>query len=306
MKPPLRIGLKLLATGTLDPSKPGNVQGDEQVARSWHKYLVRSDRVQSVTIYDADSPITETLDALIHFNPFLRLHERTRNILYLQNAFPESKYPNGVAGVFREVQERFHGFLYTSRPLMEVCGPGAVIPFATDPEIFFPQPDPGFAVPVALVGNDIRGGAINNRYFVPAIPFGLVVYGNQWAPPLSAVCRGKLSMSDLPKLYSSAKINLNAHLEDHIRWGTVNLRLYDILACGGFVISDYNQSMVELFGEAIVCTGGHEDLWAKIVRYQWDDAERKRRAELGRKIVLSGHTYETRTRDLLNYLDEIL
>ena len=161
-------------------------------------------------------------------------------------------------------------------------------------------------MPVALVGNDLRGGAINNRYFVPAIPLGLVVYGNQWTPPLAAVCRGKLPMDDLPKLYSSATINLNAHLPDHIRWGTVNLRIYDILACGGFVVSDYNQSMVEAFGDSVVCTEGHEDLWAKIVHYQSDDVERKRRSELGRKLVLSDHTYAARSRDLLKYLDEIL
>jgi len=306
LKRRLRIGIKLLATGTFDPTKPGNVQGDEQVARAWEKYLARSGQVQSVRLYDAKSRISDNLDVLIHFNPFLDFDNKTRNILYMQNAFPESKYPGGVAGIYRRVKDRFEGFLYTSRPLMEACGPGAVIPFATDPEVFFPRPDPAYSIPVALVGNDLRGGAINKRYFEPAIPLGLVVYGNQWTPPLSTVSRGKLPMDDLPKLYSSATINLNAHLADHVRWGTVNLRIYDILACGGFVISDYNRSMAELFGESVVCTEGFEDLWAKIVHYLSDTDERKRRAELGRKIVLSDHTYEARSRDLLKYLDEVL
>jgi spore maturation protein CgeB len=306
LKRKIRVGIKLLASGTFDPSKPGNVQGDEQVARAWEKYLARSERVQSVTLYDANSRAPDNLDVLIHYNPFLDLDNKTRNILYMQNAFPESKYPGGVTGIYRQVKDRFDGFLYTSRPLMEACGPGAVIPFATDPEVFFPRPDPAYSIPVALVGNDLRGGAINKRYFEPAIPLGLIVYGNQWTPPLSTVSRGKLPMDDLPKLYSSATINLNAHLADHIRWGTVNLRIYDILACGGFVISDYNRSMVELFGESVVCTEGFEDLWAKIVHYLSDTDERKRRVELGRKIVLSEHTYEARSRDLLKYLDEVL
>lgn len=306
MRRRLRIGLKLLGTGTLDVSKPGNVQGDEQVASAWKKYLLRSDEVQSVILYDGKSRVTESLDVLIHFNPFLQTEKNTTNILYLQNAFPESKYKGGTAGVFREVRERFSGFLFTSKSLMEACGPGGVIPFATDPEIFFPQQNPAYCVSVGLVGNDIRGGAINYRYFVPAMPLGLVIYGNPWAPPLSAVCRGKLPMNDLPKLYSSATINLNAHLTDHIRWGTVNLRIYDILACGGFVVSDYTEAVSEQFGDSVVYTDGYEDLWAKVVRYKWDDAERDRRARLGRKIVLSEHTYKHRTEDLLKYLHEIL
>ena len=189
---------------------------------------------------------------------------------------------------------------------MRACADGAVVPFATDPDTFFPQKDPQFVVPVALVGNDIRGGAVNHRYFEPAIPHGLVVYGNQWMSPLAEVCRGKLPMSDLPKLYSSATINLNAHLSDHIRWGTVNLRIYDILACGGFVISDFSEAVAEQFGDAVVCTTGYEDLWAKIVRYRWDEKERARRAELGRQTVLSEHTYESRMRDLLQYLNEVV
>src|SRR5437867_1067250 len=88
----LRIGLRLLTLGTFDLSKAGNVQGDEQVARAWQKYLLRCAEIESVTLYDAESDIKERLDFLIHFNPFLKLHEKTRNVLYLQNAFLESRY----------------------------------------------------------------------------------------------------------------------------------------------------------------------------------------------------------------------
>jgi len=281
------------------------MQGDEQVARSWQKYLSRSESVESVTLYGASAPREQQLDVLIHFNPFLELHEKTKNVLYLQNAFPESSYAGGVLGVFQQVRNRFSGFVFTSRKLMNACTDGAVVPFATDPEVFFPQPSDLYRVAVAFVGNDIRGAATNQQYLFPAIPLGLVIYGNHWAPPLSKTCRGKLPMEDLPKLYSSAFINLNAHLADHIRWETINLRIFDIFACGGFIISDHHPGLFEEFGDSVVYTEGHEDLWAKIVRHLSDAADRHKRSITGREIVLSRHTYAHRVTDLVTYLNAL-
>ena len=302
MTPRLRIGLRLAAAGTLDPAHSGNVQGDEQVALSWKKYLLRDPGVQSVTLFDAASRITDDLDVLIHFNPFLDTHRKAKNVLYLQNAFPPSDYPGGTAGVFRQVQSRFAGFLFTSSKLMQACADGGVIPFATDPETFYPQPTKAYRIPVAFVGNDIRGGAANYRYFQPAADLGLVIYGNEWLPPLAGICRGKLPMPDLPKLYSSASINLNAHAAEHAFFGTVNLRIFDVLACGGFVLSDHNEGVLEYFGDSVVCSDGYEDEWAKLVHYLSDPDLRRRRAETGRRIVLESHTYENRVRDLMTYL----
>src|SRR5262249_48980815 len=165
----LRIGLRLPTLGTFDISKTGNVQGDEQVARAWQKYLSRCPEIESVTLYDAGSEIIERLDFLIHFNPFLKSHENTKNVLYLQNAFPESHYEHGVVGVFRKVQGNFAGFVFTSKDLMKACTDGAVVPFATDPDVFYPQRSASYEVPVAFVGNDLRGPLTNHRYLFPAV-----------------------------------------------------------------------------------------------------------------------------------------
>lgn len=301
----LRIGLRVLKLGTFDVGKPGNIQGDEQVARAWQKYLLQCSGVQSVKLYDADSQIVERLDFLIDFNPFLQPYNASKNVLYLQNAFPESQYPGGVVRIFQQVRERFAGYIFTSTDLMRACADGAVVPFATDPDLFYPQRTAAYELPVVFVGNDIRGPLVNHRYLSPAIPLGLVIFGNDWAPPLDVVCRGKLPMEDLPKLYSSALINLNAHLPDHLKSGTINLRIFDILACGGFVISDVSKAVVDEFGETVVCTEGHEDLWAKIVRYLADPEERARRSAAGRKLVLSNHTYANRARAVVSYLNAI-
>jgi spore maturation protein CgeB len=307
MKHKLRIGLRLSGIGTFDVTKPGNVQGDELIARGWQKYLLRRDDIESVYLYGAAGTIAEELDVLIHFHPALELHPKVKNILYLQNAFPKEKYSGGTIGVFNKVKEQFNGYIFTSQNLMQACASGAIIPFATDPEFFFYQPSTLYEHPIAFVGNDIRGSIINQRYFVPALPFGLVIYGNRtWKPPLSTACRGKLPMPDLPKLYSSTFINLNAHIQEHIEWNTINSRIYDILACEGFILSDSTESLANVFGEAVVLTEGDEDEWAKLVRYLADTQERRRRAQEGRKIVLSDHTYTNRVETLVTFLKELL
>jgi spore maturation protein CgeB len=301
----LRIALHLPLLGTLDPRKPVFVQGDEQVARSWQKYLLRRDDVEDVRLYGAKVEADRRAHVAIHFNPFLDLAPGIKNILYLQNAFPREIHAGGTVGVFKSVSSRFEGYLFTSDRLKSACADGAVIPFATDPEVFYPQKDHRYDHPVCFVGNDIRGPRVNYRYLLPALPFGLVMYGlNAWAPPLNAACRGKLPDEDLPRLYSSARINLNAHIEEHIRNDTINLRIYDALACGGLVISDEVPSLPAIFDDAVVCTEGGDDLWAKLVHYLADEAERARRAAAGRRIVLSGHTYVQRADTLMRYLRE--
>lgn len=302
----IRIGIRLLGINTFDVKKQGNIQGDELIARGWQKYLQRHDDVESAFLYGASGAIAEELDVVIHFNPYLELHPKAKNILYLQNAFPKEEHPGGTAGVFQRVKERFDGHIFTSNKLMKACTSGAVVPFGTDPEFFNPQPSGEYNYPVSFVGNGIRSPLVNRRYIAPALPLGLVIYGNMWNPPLSTVWKGKLPMPDLPKLYSDCSINLNAHISEHAEMGTINLRIYDILACGGFVISDYVQSIVDEFGDLVVCTDGYEDEWAKIVRYLAEPEERKKRCQEGYKLVLSNHSYEQRMNIVVDYLKEIL
>jgi len=303
----LRISLNLYGTGTLDMNRPGNLQGDEQVALNWKKYLERLDDVDYVHLV-AQSRFDKTpYDVVIHFNPFYAPHATAKNIMYLQNAFPSEHYEGGTIGVFNKARHNFDGYLFTSNRLMKACTDGAVVPFATDPEVFYPQPEDRFRHPVSIVGNDIRGPVVNERYFSPALPFGFVIYSKTgWVGRLGAAWRGGLPQEDLPRLYSSSLINLNAHISDHITWETINLRIYDILACGGFVLSDDMPVLHEVFGDSIGYTDGYEDEWAKLAHYISDERLRCDRAEVGRRIVLGGHTYAHRAAAVMRYLKEIL
>jgi spore maturation protein CgeB len=304
-----KIGIHLLGIDTFDINKPGNFQGDELIGRGWQKYLARYEQIERADIYGAQDAMMDDLDVVIHFNPFIDKHPTAKNILYLQNAYPKEDYKGGTVGVFNYFKDKFDGYIFTSERLMKSCADGAVVPFATDPEIFQPEPSGEYDLPVSFVGNaNVRSHYTNQRYFAPALPFGLVVYGNMWQdyPPISKAWKGRLPMPDLCKLYTGSHINLNAHITQHYEMDTINLRIYDILACGGFIISDHVDSLQETFGDVVVITDGYEDEWAKIAYYLSNPELRKKKAEEGRKLVLSHHSYEHRMKTVVKYLEEIL
>lgn len=96
MKNKLKIGIRLVQTGTLDITK-GNVTGDELIARGWQKSLLKNDLVDSVSLYNKTDVMDEKLDVVIHFHPNQELHCQAKNIFYLQNAYqkPENLGKDG-------------------------------------------------------------------------------------------------------------------------------------------------------------------------------------------------------------------
>jgi xylose isomerase len=58
MSSKLRIGIRLWHTDSLE-GKKGNVMGDELIARSWQKYMLRDERVESVSLYPGRGRVEE-------------------------------------------------------------------------------------------------------------------------------------------------------------------------------------------------------------------------------------------------------
>jgi spore maturation protein CgeB len=61
-----------------------------------------------------------------------------------------------------------------------------------------------------------------------------------------------------------------------------------------------------MIGMVMKRTDGYEDEWAKIAYYLSNHELRKKKAEEGRKLVLSNHSYEHRMEIVVNYLKQIL
>jgi hypothetical protein len=297
----------MVYANTLDSKSKVGVAGDEHVASAWRKYLSRRDEVESVNIYHGQERIDPPVDVIIHFHPATNPRPGFRNVLYLQNAFNPEQIPGGTMALLDARRSSYQGFMCTSQTLLNASKlDGAVVPFGIDPDFFRPVPDSRFEFPVSFVGNSIRGPIVDARYLEPAIPLGLALFsGSQWFGKLATVLRGKLPMEDLPRVYTNSFINLNAHLTQHLKFGTINSRIFEVLGCRGFVLSDYSQAVEEEFGDVVAFTRGHEDMWAKIVELQADRAGRERRAEEGYRQVLSRHTMDERAGRVVKYLKQL-
>lgn len=104
---------------------------------------------------------------------------------------------------------------------------------------------------------------------------------------------------EMPAIFARSKVNLNISLKT-IRTG-IPLRVLDIMGCGGFVLSNYQQELLEYFvpGEECVVYENTEDLFLKTDYYLKHEEERKRIAAAGLAKVKRDFTFETRLSNML-------
>jgi spore maturation protein CgeB len=134
----------------------------------------------------------------------------------------------------------------------------------------------------------------------------LAIWGSGWDGLIdtSRVLGEHVPNGSVCGVYSSAGIVLNDHWDDMREHGYISNRIYDALACGAFVISDDVPGLHERFGDAVATYRSAEELEQLVDRFLADPAERRRRGELGREIVLAAHTFAVRADELLALLTD--
>ena len=106
--------------------------------------------------------------------------------------------------------------------------------------------------------------------------------------------------SEMPKVFRMSKINLNFTIPN-IKSG-IPLRIWDVLGCGGFLLTNYQAEIPYYFkeGEDLVCFDGLEDLCEKVGYYLEQEEERKRIAWNGYHKVREKHSYIERIHTILD------
>lgn len=106
--------------------------------------------------------------------------------------------------------------------------------------------------------------------------------------------------NQMPLAFNQAKINLNISLK--IIQSGIPLRVFDVLGCGGFLITNYQQEIAENFedGRELVIYEDIPDLIAKVDYYLSHDDERLRIACNGYEKVKSECTFEKRMNKILS------
>lgn len=121
--------------------------------------------------------------------------------------------------------------------------------------------------------------------------FDTAMYSYQDYPMLQGVqCRGTVNYFDeMPYVFACSKINLNISVKG-IQSG-MPLRTLDVMASGGFLLSNYQQELVEYFsyGEDMVVYESMEDAVEKCYYYLENEELRHQIADNGRKRVFAEH-----------------
>ena len=115
-------------------------------------------------------------------------------------------------------------------------------------------------------------------------------------------CGGVTTHTQMPLIFHNSKINLNITMKS-IQSG-LSLRVWDILGCGGFLLSNYQAEIPEYFeiGKDLDCYESLADLKEKVAFYLAHDELRQEIAHNGYEKVKAMHTYEVRIASMLKIL----
>ena len=140
------------------------------------------------------------------------------------------------------------------------------------------------------------------------LEFDLKIYGYGWekaSPRIKERFLGPAdNITELPFIYNYSKINVNVTMEQGI--SSLNMRVFDVMACEGFLISDYKPDFRELFDydNEAVCYQHVDELPELIQYYLTHEDERRRKARAARRRVLREHSYKNRAEFIIETLQK--
>ncbi|MCR5419609.1 MAG: glycosyltransferase, partial [Lachnospiraceae bacterium] len=110
------------------------------------------------------------------------------------------------------------------------------------------------------------------------------------------------TLSEMPKIFNLSRINLNMTMRP-IETG-LPLRCFDILGCGGFLMTNYQQELEDMFtiGEDLEAYSSLEELIDKCDYYLSHEEERRRIAINGYENVIKNHSHFCRLKEMMGLI----
>jgi spore maturation protein CgeB len=135
--------------------------------------------------------------------------------------------------------------------------------------------------------------------------FGVCVWGDEgWRAAQSAGTslhyRGPAGHAlELTKIYCASLINLD--IGRLYQNDIVTMRVFDVLACGGFVLAEHSPALAELFdvGTEVDCYTSADELEAKVAHYLAHPEAARAIARRGREAVRARHDVNARVAHML-------
>lgn len=107
------------------------------------------------------------------------------------------------------------------------------------------------------------------------------------------------TFTEMPIIFNKSRVNLNITMRPIITG--LSQRIYDVLSCGGFLLTNYQQELPELFdiGTELDCYSSQEELVEKAAYYLTHDEIRQKIALNGFEKIKQCHTFEHRFKTML-------
>jgi len=143
-------------------------------------------------------------------------------------------------------------------------------------------------------------------YVAALAPLGVAVYGDEGWRRLEGCgvrYRGPAAHGkELTRIYCAARINLD--VGRLYQSDMVSMRVFDVLACGGFLLAEYSDALADLFepGKDLECFRGVEELRDKAAYYLDHPDSARAVARRGMEKVRTRHTVRDRLRRMLDVL----
>ncbi|MBW3551204.1 MAG: glycosyltransferase, partial [Proteobacteria bacterium] len=135
----------------------------------------------------------------------------------------------------------------------------------------------------------------------------LVVHGTRWAQYIGAdrVRSEHVDNRELARHYAGSSVVLNDHWESMRDFGFISNRVFDVLCCGGSLISDRMPAIDAVFGPAVTQVDGPVELAAAVGRLRTGAADRTGRAQMAARVA-ADHSFDARANvicdDVLDHL----
>ena len=218
---------------------------------------------------------------------------------------PLSPYMQGLFSGIAHAQTQVYGYNF----LEELVTDEMVAELKTADPSFLSIPKPFTDIDRYVAANYYLGMAVAADERIRTLnmlaeDFSVTLYTRSDTTPLrNVICKdGVSTLTEMPKIFHCSKINLNITMKP-IQSG-LSLRIWDVLGCGGFLLSNYQMEIPEYFeiGKDLDCYESLTDLKEKTAFYLAHDDIRMEIADNGYRKTKQLHTYKHRIASMIQIL----